>query len=88
MIAKTAETAVRVARGRGPSDDSPAEPARAAPLRAAPTGPDSERYIRTVRDPPFRIGDVAVDIGYRSLVGESPKCRCSPREAPSAAAAR
>ena len=46
------------------------------------------RYVHTVRDLTFPIGDVAVGIGSHSLAGESPKGRFSPREAPSAAAAR
>ena len=50
--------------------------------------PDAERYVHTVRDLTFPIGDVAVGIGSHSLAGESPKGRFSPREAPSAAVAR
>ena len=82
------ETVESVARDRGPSADSHAVPARAAPLRATPPRPDAERYVHTVRDLTFPIGDVAVGIGSHSLAGESPKGRFSPREAPSAAAAR
>ena len=35
--------------------------------------PDAERYVHTVRDLTFPIGDVAVGIGSRSLACESPK---------------
>jgi hypothetical protein len=38
-----------------------------------PPRPDAERYVHTVRDLTFPIGDVAVGIGSHSLAGESPK---------------
>ena len=37
--------------------------------------PDAERYVHTVRDLTFPIGDVAVGIGSRLFAGESPKGR-------------
>ena len=64
------ETVESVARDRGPSADSHAVSARAAPLRATPPRPDAERYVHTVRDLTFPIGDVAVGIGSHSLAGE------------------
>ena len=70
------ETAERTAGDRGPSGPS------------ADSHADAERYVHTVHDLTFPIGDVAVGIGTHSLAGESPKGRFSPREAPSAAAAR
>ena len=60
----------------------------AAPSARLPPRPDAERYVHTVRDLTFPIGDVAVGIGSHSLARESPKGRFSPQEAPSAAAAR
>ena len=50
----------------------------AAPAGAAPTSrprPDAERYVHTVHDLTFPIGDVAVGIGSCLLAGESPKGR-------------
>ena len=80
------------------SNASPAAAARAATRmpclrerrRSArlPLRPDAERYIHTVRDLSFPIGDVAVGIGSHSLARNGPKGRFSPREAPSAAAPR
>jgi hypothetical protein len=47
-----------------------------------PPRPDAERYVHTVRDLTFPIGDVAVGIGSHSLARNGPKGRFSPREAP------
>ena len=84
---------VRTRRTRRPSP-RPERPTRMPSRRERrhsarlPPRPDAERYVHTVRDLTFPIGDVAVGIGSHSLAGESPKGRFSPREAPSAAVAR
>eukprot|EP00966_Prymnesium_polylepis_P095207 2204576-Prymnesium_polylepis.1 len=53
-----------------------------------PPRPDAERYVHTVCDLAFPRGDIAVGIGGHSSARKSSKGRFSPREAPSAAAAR
>ena len=84
------ETVESVARDRGPARAPTRMPCRRERRRSArlPPRPDAERYVHTVRDLTFPIGDVAVGIGSHSLAGESPKGRFSPREAPSSAATR
>ena len=85
------ETVECVARGRGPSADSHAVPARAAPLRAAP----AETRCRAVRSyGPRPHGSYGRNRGrhrhvvYEPAMAQNAKGRFSPREAPSAAAAR
>ena len=85
------ETVERVARGRIPSGRAATRmPCLRERRRSArlPPRPDAERYDHTVRDLMFPMGDTAVGIGSHSFALESPKGRFSPREAPSAAAAR
>ena len=70
---------MRPKRSNAPPETAARAPTRMPSLRERrrsarfPPRPDADRYVHTVRDLTFPIGDVAVGIGSHSLAGESPK---------------